>query len=159
MRQAEQQGSQGNESITETLINWKRENGEAGNLVLFLFLSGYRARIRPSMGGIRKMWPWFLALLSGAMLAMCYAPFDSPAMVWLGLVPLLVSVWAGGGKRRKWFGFTTGYLAGLSFWLINLKWLSEVGDMGWYASRFSWRSILPSGGSLRRERGTRGCPG
>ncbi len=114
------------------------------------------------------MWPWFLALLSGAMLAMCYAPFDSPAMVWLGLVPLLVSVWAGGGKRRKWFGFTAGYLAGLSFWLINLKWLSEVGDMGWYAVSFFlalyfafWGLFAAGAGNpwLSRETGSTGPEG
>ena len=83
-----------------------------------------------------KIWPWLLALLSGVMLAMCHSPFDLPVMVWLGLVPLLIAVWAGGGKRRKRFGFGAGYLAGLSFWLINLKWLSEVGDLGWYAVSF-----------------------
>ena len=88
------------------------------------------------MGVVRTIWPWLLALLAGVMLAMCHSPYDLPVMVWLGLVPLLVAVWAGGGKRRKLFGFGAGYLAGLSFWLINLKWLSEVGDLGWYAVSF-----------------------
>ena len=88
------------------------------------------------MGVMQRIWPWFIALLSGAMLALCYAPFNMPAMVWLGLAPLLVALWGGGGKRRKLYGFGVGYLSGLSFWLINLKWISEVGMMGWLSVAF-----------------------
>ena len=83
------------------------------------------------MGVLQRIWPLFVALLSGVLLALCHAPFNIPVMVWLGLVPLLVSLWGGGGKRRKLYGFGAGYLSGLSFWLLNLKWLTEIGMMGW----------------------------
>ena len=88
------------------------------------------------MGVMQRIWPLFAALLSGVLLALCYAPFNIPVMVWLGLVPLLASLWGGGGKRRKLYGFGAGYLSGLSFWLLNLNWLAEVGTMGWIAVSF-----------------------
>lgn len=95
------------------------------------------------MGLMQRIWPWLLAPLSGVMLALCYAPFNLAVMVWLGLVPLMVALWLGGkmraerkrrlGKKRRsgrLFGFGIGYLAGLTFWLINLRWLAEVGVVG-----------------------------
>ena len=85
------------------------------------------------MGILKWFWPWCAALLSGVLLALCYAPHDMPVMVWIGLIPLFGAVWGGGGARRKPRGFALGYLAGLSFWLINLKWISEVGAIGWIA--------------------------
>ena len=91
---------------------------------------------RELMGVVQRIWPWLLALLSGVMLALCYAPFDLPAMVWIGLIPLFASLWGGGGRRRKLHGFGVGYLAGLSFWLVNLKWISEVGAAGWLSVSF-----------------------
>ncbi len=88
------------------------------------------------MGVMQRIWPWLTALLSGVLLALCYAPFNLPVMVWLGLLPLLMSIWGGGGNRRKRYGFGIGYLSGLSFWLLNLKWLAEVGTLGWLAVSF-----------------------
>ncbi len=86
-----------------------------------------------SMRIIKVLWPWFAVVLSGVLLALCYAPFDTPAMVWVGLIPLFAAVWGSGGVKRGPRGFALGYLAGLSFWLINLKWISEVGTIGWIA--------------------------
>lgn len=86
-----------------------------------------------SMRIIKVLWPWCAVVLSGVLLALCYAPFDTPAMVWVGLIPLFAAVWGSGGVKRGPRGFALGYLAGLSFWLINLKWISEVGTIGWIA--------------------------
>ena len=81
--------------------------------------------------GVTKIWSAGLAVVSGVLLALCYEPFNVPVMVWLGLIPLFVALWAGGGERRRgWYGFRTGYLAGAVFWFINLKWIAEVGVMG-----------------------------
>ncbi len=93
------------------------------------------------MGLMQRIWPGLLALLSGAILALCYAPYNLAMMVWLGLVPLMVALWQGGrmragrmrrGKRRRLgiYGFGLGYLAGVAFWFINLKWIAEVGVVG-----------------------------
>ena len=83
------------------------------------------------MGVMKRIWPAGLAVVSGVLLAMCFAPFDVPWMVWVGMIPLMVALWAGGGeKRRGWYGFRTGYVAGAVFWLINLKWMGEVGVIG-----------------------------
>ena len=86
-----------------------------------------------SMGIVKLLWPWCAVVLSGVLLALCYAPFDTPAMVWIGLIPLFAAVWGSGGAKCRPRGFALGYLAGLSFWLINLKWISEVGAIGWIA--------------------------
>lgn len=86
-----------------------------------------------SMRIIKVLWPWCAVVLSGVLLALCYAPFDTPVMVWVGLIPLFAAVWGSGGVKRGPRGFALGYLAGLSFWLINLKWISEVGTIGWIA--------------------------
>lgn len=94
------------------------------------------------MGVMQRIWPLFAALLAGVLLALCHAPFNIPVMVWLGLIPLLASLWGGGGKRRKLYGFGVGYLSGLSFWLLNLKWLAEVGMVGWLAVSFFPGALL-----------------
>lgn len=43
------------------------------------------------------------------------------------MLPLLPAIWRG---ERKRYGFGIGYLAGLSFWLINMKWLHTVSGVG-----------------------------
>ena len=53
------------------------------------------------MGVVQRIWPWLLALLSGVLLSLCYAPFNMPAMVWIGLIPLLSSLWGGGDDQRR----------------------------------------------------------
>lgn len=84
--------------------------------------------------GLSAWWCYGLAMLAGVMLALCFAPFDLAVMVWLGLIPLFVAVWAGVPKgRRGWFGFRVGYVSGAAFWLINLKWIAEVGVLGVFA--------------------------
>ena len=85
------------------------------------------------MGFVKVAWPWCAVVLSGVLLALCYAPFDTPAMVWVGLIPLFAAVWGNGTTKRRPRGFALGYIAGLSFWLLNLKWIAEVGTIGWIA--------------------------
>lgn len=84
------------------------------------------------MGLMTRFWPCAgLAMGSGLMLALCFAPFNVTAMVWLGMIPLLVALWSGGGERKRgWYGFRIGYLAGVVFWFLNLRWIAEVGVVG-----------------------------
>ena len=98
-------------------------------------------------------------------MALCFAPFDNPGMVWLGLVPLMVAVWRGGkARRRGWYGFRIGYVAGLAFWMINLKWIIEVGAMGWVAMSVFlalyfalWGTFAAGVGNPWRERTAEGA--
>jgi len=46
--------------------------------------------------------------------------------MWL-LLPVL---WTTKGKRRRLRGFGVGYLSGLAFWAINLKWIATVSWVG-----------------------------
>ena len=114
--------------------------------------------------GVKKIWPVGFAMGSGVLLALSYAPYDVAVMVWLGLVPLLVALWAGGGERRRgWYGFRIGYLAGAVFWFLNLKWIAEVGVMGliavalFLALYFAvWGAFVAGVGNPWRERGEGG---
>jgi apolipoprotein N-acyltransferase len=90
------------------------------------------------MGAIwRRTWGGVLALTSGILLVLCFPPFDAGGLVWVGMIPLMVALWAGGGeKRRWWYGFRMGWMAGAVFWVINLKWIAEVSDLGMWAVGF-----------------------
>ena len=67
-----------------------------------------------------------LALSSGALTALAFEPFDFMVVVLISLLPLLVILWRTGGKRPGWKGFGLGWLAGFTFFVINLKWLNTV---------------------------------
>jgi len=74
------------------------------------------------------MWPILAALISGVLLAMCFPGMGNfSGMIWVWMLPLLPAIWRGHSKR---YGFGIGYLAGLAFWLLNLKWLWTVSGMG-----------------------------
>ena len=73
------------------------------------------------------LWPFLLAGLSGLMLALCFAPFQWPDLVWLSPVLLLAALWLGSGEARpKRKAFAVAWVGGVVFWTINLKWLSTV---------------------------------
>lgn len=80
---------------------------------------------------LKKLWPLLAAMLSGTMLAACFPGFISESwLVWLWMLPLMLGLWLGGGeKKRKRFGFGVGFVSGLTFWLINLKWLISMGEL------------------------------
>ena len=63
-------------------------------------------------------------------LALCYAPFDQTWLVWGWLWILLPLLWTVKGKRPRLKGFGLGFLAGLAFWLVNMKWIWTVTGLG-----------------------------
>jgi apolipoprotein N-acyltransferase len=69
------------------------------------------------------------ALLSGLLLAMCYAPFGASWLIWVALLPLMAAIWLGEPIRAR-AGFGFGYLAGVVFFLINVNWLHHVTTLG-----------------------------
>ncbi len=75
----------------------------------------------------RAIWPFFAALASGVMLALCFPDWNFSGFVWVWMLPLFPAIWRG---ERKRYGFGIGYVAGLAFWLLNLKWLWTVSGLG-----------------------------
>lgn len=66
------------------------------------------------------------AVLAGIALAFSFVPFDEAWMVWGWMWLLLPLLWTVKGKRRSLRGFGLAWLAGMGFWVINLKWLGTV---------------------------------
>lgn len=66
------------------------------------------------------------AVLSGVALAMSFAPFDQAWLVWGWMWLLFPLLWKVSSKRRRLKGFGLAWLAGMGFWVINLKWLGTV---------------------------------
>ncbi len=72
----------------------------------------------------------FAAVASGVMVALAFPSIDLPAVVWVGLMPLLVALWSLNGGRVGWKGFGLGYLAGLASGLIQCQWVGSVSWLG-----------------------------
>jgi apolipoprotein N-acyltransferase len=83
------------------------------------------------MSKFRNSMPYLAAVLSGILLAMCYPGFEvASGLVWIWPIPLMLGLWLGGAqKKRKRFGFRVGAVAGVVFWLINVKWLIAMGEL------------------------------
>ncbi len=71
--------------------------------------------------------PLIAALISGVALSLCFPGWGISGFVWVWMLPLLPAIWRG---ERKRYGFGIGYVAGLVFWLLNLKWLWVVSGLG-----------------------------
>ena len=66
------------------------------------------------------------AIISGIALAFSFAPFDEAWIVWGWMWLLLPLLWTMTGKGRCLKAFGLGWLAGMGFWVMNLKWLGTV---------------------------------
>ena len=87
----------------------------------------------------------FAPLLSGILLTFAFPGWNSNLAVWLWLLPLLAVLWpwkdAEGLKVRP---FWRGYLAGLAFFLVNLKWVHHSARVRLgSAIDNSWSGLLP----------------
>lgn len=76
------------------------------------------------------MWRAGLSILAGGLLALCYEPFGQAWLVWVVFLLLFPVLWSLPEKKRGRRGFWLGYLAGLVFWLINVKWIWTVAGLG-----------------------------
>jgi len=83
---------------------------------------------------IVHLWPWFAAVLSGAMLVLCFAPFDQSWLVWIALSPLFAAIWFGPAHPRHPLlrKLELGYATGLVYFLGSLSWLVSVTPPGWF---------------------------
>ncbi len=99
---------------------------------------------RPKRGWGRLL-PAVGAVLSGVLLALCFPPFRQTWLIWFFAAPFLAGLWFGEpkqGKSRFWFGFRLGYFQGLTFFLINISWLTSVSAVAGTV----WAGIAALGG-------------
>lgn len=81
-------------------------------------------RIPPALRRILGYWPWFAAVASGVLLALCFVPWDLGGLVWLALMPLAcVALLA---PRRT---FLLGWIAGTIFFTATFQWLHALGEL------------------------------
>lgn len=94
---------------------------------------------------MKHLWPWLLAAASGALLALCFPPYEADTLAWFALMPLLVALWFGTprGRWRPLRLLGLGYLAGLVFFWISLFWITEVTRAGWFVFAF-YLAIYPA---------------
>jgi apolipoprotein N-acyltransferase len=83
-----------------------------------------------------RLWPWFAAIVSGALCAACFPPFNQGWLCWIALTPLIAAAWfSGENSRRRWLrNLLLGYVAGVAFFTISFGWLGALGDL--YANLF-----------------------
>ncbi len=84
---------------------------------------------------MKRLWPWFAALLSGLLLALCYAPAGLGGLSWLALTPLISALWFSEPWTRREGGrlFLLGYVTGLGYFIGCFHWLITVTIPGWIA--------------------------
>ncbi len=78
-----------------------------------------------------KFWPWLAAILSGLLLALCYAPWEYGDLVWVWSWPLLAALWFSKPKSQSLKStvvrsFLLGYLCGFVFFLFSVQWLFHL---------------------------------
>lgn len=80
------------------------------------------------MWGQLKRWaPELGAAATGLLLTASFAPLQASEAAWVALVPLLLALRS--APQRE--AFRLGFLAGATFWLTSIWWLSRVTYPGW----------------------------
>lgn len=75
------------------------------------------------------MLPWVAAVLSGVLLAACFAPWEHANLVWIALTPLLWALWRGPREPSLARSAGLGATAGLVFYATAFSWLSELAPL------------------------------
>jgi apolipoprotein N-acyltransferase len=75
---------------------------------------------------LRQMMRTGLALLSAALLALCFPAGELWGLAWIALVPLLMSV----DRNSPGLAFLRGYAAGFLFFICTLFWIHHVTSLG-----------------------------
>ncbi len=97
------------------------------------------------------------AMAAGALLTTAYAPRNLGLMIWFWMLPLLIALWIGNGKKI-WSGFRLGLVAGLTFYIPNLAWVRHSSRviygamderwMGWPVELLGCGAVLGLAGYL-----------
>lgn len=69
-------------------------------------------------------WHWLLSLLSGAIMALAFEPYDFGYIVWVGLLPILTILWT--GPAKFWRGFFMAWLFGMGWYSVSFWWIHNV---------------------------------
>ena len=80
-----------------------------------------------------------LAAVSGALLAGSFPEPGHPAVAWIALAPLLLTLTSGSPRRA----FTLGFLAGVIYFTGTLHWITRV--MAVYGGLQPWVAVLVNG--------------
>jgi len=73
--------------------------------------------------------PWAAAACSGALLALSFAPWNQPRLVWVALLPLLAALWTLPASAPRWKAPLLGYTTGLVFFSAVFYWLHALADI------------------------------
>ncbi len=84
---------------------------------------------------MKRLWPWFAALLSGMLLALCFAPASFGGLAWMALTPLVAALWFSEPWPRREGArlFLLGYVTGCGYFIGCFHWLITVTLPGWIA--------------------------
>jgi len=121
------------------------------------------------MAWLIRQWRSAAALLSGALLALSFPPFEIANLAWVALIPLLIALFRqpdGGLSTRQTFWL--GFAGGLVFWLLSLSWLLRLFEtspapmilivLGWLilcaCCAFYWGAFTVTASWLCRKIGT-----
>jgi apolipoprotein N-acyltransferase len=78
---------------------------------------------------LSKGGPWAAAACSGALLALSFAPWNQPQLIWIALLPLLASLWTLPASAPRWKAPLLGYATGLVFFTAVFYWLHALADI------------------------------
>ena len=86
-------------------------------------------------------------LLSALLLSLCFPGMgDLGGLVFIWVFPFFFALFSLSEKHTFKKGFGLGYLCGLGFWLLNLKWLLRMADLDFVplgGAVFAWL-LLPA---------------
>ncbi len=74
---------------------------------------------------LHGLWKALICLLSGALMAMAFPPYNLSQIVWVALLPLLSVLWT--GKVSKKAAFAYGWLYGMGWYCVSFWWIHNVG--------------------------------
>lgn len=83
----------------------------------------------------RVLWPWAAALLSGALMTLCFPRWNQSWLCWIALTPLISAVLIP-ARNPWWKNMTLGYCTGLVFFWWAFSWLTTVTGIGWFLLAF-----------------------
>jgi apolipoprotein N-acyltransferase len=81
---------------------------------------------------VDRAWPVAAAIVTGLLLAGCFAPWNQEWFCWFALAPLLSAIWFRrvANERFRWRGdLLLGYLAGFVYFAAAFHWLGALGRL------------------------------